>query len=103
MTYLRPPQGRLHPAGIIDLFSRRVAGWSMSERIDRKTALDALRMALAHRQPQRGSIHHADRGSQYARRDYRQLLATKGALHKAHSVTLSAANGSRRPNPRPVP
>src|ERR1700693_2471106 len=64
MTYLWTAQGWLYLAVIIDLFSRRVVGWSMSERIDRKLALDALRMALAQRRPHRGLIHHSDRGSQ---------------------------------------
>ena len=59
MTYLWTAQGWLYLAVIIDLFSRRVVGWSMSERIDRKLALDALRMALAQRRPQRGLIHHS--------------------------------------------
>ena len=49
----------------------------MSERIDRKLALDALRMALAQR-PRRGLIHHSDRGSQYASADYQQQLAKHG-------------------------
>lgn len=78
MTYLWTPEGWLYLAVIIDLFSRRVVGWSMSERIDRKLALDALRMALAQRRPPRGLIHHSDRGSQYASGDYQQLLATHG-------------------------
>jgi len=50
----------------------------MSERIDRKLALDALRMALAQRHPQPGLIHHSDRGSQYASGDYQRLLAQHG-------------------------
>jgi putative transposase len=78
MTYLWTAQGWLYLAVIIDLFSRRVVGWSMSERIDRKLALDALRMALAQRRPQRGLIHHSDRGSQYASADYQRLLAKHG-------------------------
>jgi len=78
MTYLWTPQGWLYLAVIIDLFSRRVVGWSMSERIDRKLALDALRMALAQRRPYRGLIHHSDRGSQYASGDYQHLLAKHG-------------------------
>jgi len=78
MTYLWTAQGWLYLAVIIDLFSRRVVGWSMSERIDRKLALDALRMALAQRRPQPGLIHHSDRGSQYASGDYQQQLAQHG-------------------------
>ena len=80
MTYLWTAQGWLYLAVIIDLFSRRIVGWSMSERIDRKLALDALRMALAQRRPQRGLIHHSDRGSQYASGDYQRLLATNGIV-----------------------
>jgi len=80
MTYLWTAQGWLYLAVIIDLFSRRVVGWSMSERIDRKLALDALRMALAQRRPPRGLIHHSDRGSQYASGDYQRLLATNGIV-----------------------
>jgi transposase InsO family protein len=76
MTYLSTPQGWLYLAVIIDLFSRRVVGWSMSGRIDRRLALDALCMALAQRRPQPGLIHHSDRGSQYASGDYRQQLTT---------------------------
>jgi putative transposase len=64
MTYIWTLQGWLYLAVIIDLFSRRIVGWSMSERIDRKLALDALRMALAQRRRPRGLIHHSDRGSQ---------------------------------------
>jgi len=78
MTYLWTAQGWLYLAVIIDLFSRRVVGWSMSERIDRRLALDALRMALAQRRPQPGLIHHSDRGSQYASGDYQQHLAKHG-------------------------
>lgn len=78
MTYLWTAQGWLYLAVIIDLFSRRIVGWSMSERIDRKLALDALRMALVQRRPAPGLVHHSDRGSQYASRDYQQLLAQHG-------------------------
>jgi transposase InsO family protein len=63
MTSIWTPQGWLYLAVIIDRFSRRIAGWPMSERIDRQLALDALRMALAQRRPPRGLIHHSDRGS----------------------------------------
>ena len=78
MTYLWTAQGWLYLAVIIDLYSRRIVGWSMSERIDRKLALDALRMALAQRHPRRGLINHSDRASQYASADYQQQLARHG-------------------------
>jgi putative transposase len=72
------PEGWLYLAVIIDLFSRRVVGWAMSERLDRRLALDALRMALAQRRPPRGLIHHSDRASQYGCAEYQQLLAAYG-------------------------
>jgi len=75
ITYIWTPEGWLYLAVILDLFSRRVVGWGMSEQITRKLALDALDMALSRRQPPRGLIHHSDRGSQYASGDYRRKLA----------------------------
>jgi putative transposase len=80
ITYLWTLEGWLYLAVILDLFSRRVVGWSMSERLEKKLALDALSMALAERQPQGGLLHHSDRGSQYASHEYQQLLASHGLL-----------------------
>jgi putative transposase len=80
ITYLWTPVGWLCLAVILDLFSRRVVGWSMSERLEKKLALDALSMALAERQPQGGLLHHSDRGSQYASHEYQELLASHGLL-----------------------
>lgn len=80
ITYLWTLEGWLYLAVILDLFSRRVVGWSMSERLEKKLALDALSTALAERQPRSGLIHHSDRGSQYASHEYQQLLASYGLL-----------------------
>ncbi len=78
MTYPWTAQGWLCLAVINDLFSHQIVGWSMSERIDRKLALDALRMAPVRRRPAPGLVHHSDRASQYAGRDYQQLLTQHG-------------------------
>ena len=80
ITYVWTREGWLYIAALIDLFSRRVVGWAMSERIDRKLCLDALAMAVAARQPPPGLIHHSDRGSQYASHDYRRALEANGML-----------------------
>jgi putative transposase len=80
ITYLWTLEGWLYLAVILDLFSRRVVGWSMSERLERGVALEALKMALGERQPPRGLIHHSDRGSQYASHDYQRLLAQHGII-----------------------
>jgi putative transposase len=80
ITYLWTLEGWLYLAVILDLFSRRVVGWSMSESLQRQLALDALKMALTDRQPPRGLVHHSDRGSQYASLEYQQLLAQHGII-----------------------
>jgi transposase-like protein len=80
ITYLWTLEGWLYLAVILDLFSRRVVGWSMSESLQRQLALDAVKMALADRQPPHGLIHHSDRGSQYASSEYQQLLQQHGII-----------------------
>ncbi len=59
---------------MIDLFSRRIVGWAMSNRIDQSLVLDALRMAITQRRPEPGLIHHSDQGQQYAGTAYRAML-----------------------------
>ena len=78
ITYVWTGEGWLYLAVVLDLFSRMVVGWSMSEHIDTQLALGALEMALEGRQPPEGLIHHSDRGSQYASTEYRQALASRG-------------------------
>lgn len=74
ITYLWTQEGWLYLAVVIDLFSRRVVGWSMSSRMKTSLVTDALRMAIWRRRPKPGLIVHSDRGSQYASRAYRRLL-----------------------------
>jgi putative transposase len=80
ITYLWTFEGWLYLAVVLDLFSRRVVGWSLSQRLERGLVLDALGMALERRQPAGGMLHHSDRGSQYASQEYQQLLAAHGIL-----------------------
>jgi transposase InsO family protein len=82
ITYIQTKEGWLFLAVIIDLFSRRVVGWSMNERITRELTLNALKMAIRQRNPGAGLIHHTDRGSQYASFDYQRLL-------QAHKMVCS--------------
>ena len=65
---------------LIDLFSRRVVGWAVSDRLKKDLALRALRMALVTRHPPSGLIHHSDRGSQYCSIDYQAVLRKHGLL-----------------------
>jgi len=78
LSYVWTLEGWLYLCVILDLFSRRVIGWSMDSRIDRHLTLSALRMALANREVSSGLVHHSDRGSQYAAGDYRKVLRAHG-------------------------
>lgn len=74
ITYILTSEGWLYLATVMDVFSRRIVGWSMSHRIDQDLTLSALRMAIAGRRPGAGLLHHSDRGSQYACGRYQALL-----------------------------
>ncbi len=78
MTYVWTREGWLYLAVVIDLHSRRVVGWSMSERMTTNLPLAALQMAYERRRPPPGLLHHSDRGSQYASRAYRLALEGMG-------------------------
>jgi transposase InsO family protein len=80
ITYIWTREGWIYLAAILDLFSRRVVGWSADSYIDRTLALDALGMALRTRRPEPGLIHHSDRGVQYASGDYQQQLTQRGII-----------------------
>ena len=73
---------KLYLAAILDLFSRFVVGWAISAANDRYLTITALEMALKRRYPERGLLHHSDRGSPYASEAYQAIL-------KAHGITCS--------------
>ena len=74
ITYIPTSKGWLYLATVIDLYSRRVVGWSMSNRMQANLVNDALLMAVWQRKPAKGLIWHTDRGSQYASKNHRDLL-----------------------------
>lgn len=76
ITYIPTDEGWLYLAGVIDLCSRRIVGWSMADHMQTELVSDALSMAIARRQPGPGLLHHSDRGVQYASDDYQGLLQT---------------------------
>lgn len=80
ITYIPTREGWLYLATLLDLFSRRVVGWSMSDRMPTSLPLAALDMALRMRRPPRGLVHHTDRGSQYASAEYQAVLAKHGLV-----------------------
>jgi putative transposase len=80
ITYVRTWEGWMYLAVVIDLFSRRVVGWSMATHMRTELVMDALTMALGHRMPAASMVHHSDRGSQYASKDYRAALRDNGIV-----------------------
>lgn len=75
ITYVWTAEGWTYLAVLLDLYSRRVVGWAMDDCLHTELPLRALQRALGARSPAPGLIHHSDRGSQYAAREYRKLLA----------------------------
>lgn len=80
ITYIWTREGWLYLAVVLDLFSRRVVGWSLQSRMDRCLILDAVRMAYWRRKPKKGLIFHSDRGSQYCSHEVQQLLISYGMI-----------------------
>jgi putative transposase len=74
ISYIATHEGWLYLAAVMDLFSRRIVGWAMQERMTSSLVASALQMAIGHRRPPAALIHHSDRGSQYTGRDYQKLL-----------------------------
>lgn len=70
ITYIRTLEGWVYLASVIDLFSRKVVGWKMADHMKKELPLAALKMAITLRQPDKGLIHHSDRGSQYCSKEY---------------------------------
>ena len=82
ITYIYTAEGWLYLATVIDLFSRKVVGWSMDDNMRVSLVNDALNMAIKRRNPSPGLIWHTDRGSQYASNSHKELL-------KEHSIVQS--------------
>jgi putative transposase len=82
ITYIHTSQGWLFLAVVVDLYSRRIVGWSMNRRMSRHLVIDALRMAIGRRQPAAGLVYQSDRGAQYTSDDFLAEL-------KKHGITSS--------------
>lgn len=80
ITYIATFEGWLYLASIIDLGSRRIKGWAMSNRITKGLAIDALKMAISNQPETEGVIHHSDRGGQYASHEYQKVLKDNGLI-----------------------
>ena len=89
ITYIWTQEGWLYLAVVIDLYSRKVVGWSMSSRMHSQLVCDALTMAIWNRKPTEGLVCHSDRGSQYASKKYRKLLSKNGFLGSMSPVSYT--------------
>ncbi len=78
ITYVPTKEGWLYLALVLDLYARKLVGWAMSETMPQELTLSALDVALGWRDPDAGLVHHSDRGSQYAAKDYRKKLKARG-------------------------
>ena len=78
LTYVKTEEGWIYVAVILDLWSRKVVGWAAGESLRAGLVLAALAMALRHRRPAAGLLHHSDRGVQYACGEYRAALGAAG-------------------------
>ena len=80
ITYIPTRKGWLYLAVVVDLYSRMVVGWSMSNQINQQLAIDALTMGIRQRNPKPGLIHHSDQGIQYSGTSYKTILKTNDMI-----------------------
>ena len=81
ITYIPTDEGWIFLATVIDLYSRKIVGWSMSDNMKTSLVNNALKMAIISRKPSQGLIWHTDRGSQYASYSHKNLLSKYGIIH----------------------
>ncbi len=86
ITYIRTWEGWLYLASVMDLYSRRIVGWALADHLRAELVVDALEMAVKHRRPEAGLVHHSDRGSQYT-----SLVFTR----RCRSVGIDVSMGGR--------
>ncbi|WP_158559554.1 IS3 family transposase [Olsenella sp. AF21-51] len=87
ITYVRTHQGWLYLAVVMDIWSRRIVGWSMSARMTAELADDALKMAIARRRPPEGRVHHSDHGSQYVSLQLGRTMRGAGIVPSMGSIS----------------
>jgi len=86
ITYLWTKEGWLHLAVVMDIYSRKIVGWSIERSLSTELVIRALMMAVVHRNPQRGIIFHSDRGSQYTSSSFRNILKNYGVVQSMSST-----------------
>ena len=80
ITYVKTNEGFLHLAFVLDVYSRRIVGWSMADHLRTELVVDALEMAVWRRKPKAGLVHHSDRGTQYTALSFGKRLEEAGIV-----------------------
>jgi len=80
ITYIWTHEGWLYLSVILDIYSRQIVGWAMSERLTKELTIDAFEQAVSHRELSSAVIFHSDRGSQFACTEFRELLAKRNMI-----------------------
>ena len=80
ITYIQTDEGWLYLAATMDLYQRKIVGWSMDRSMTRRLVCDALEMGIKRSNPGKGLLHHSDRGVQYASKDFRKMLEKHGMI-----------------------
>lgn len=86
ISYIPTLEGRLYLAAILDLYTRRIVGWAMADRMTSTLTISALEMGIRQRKPGTELIHHSDRGSQYTDQKYQALLESHGIQASMNGV-----------------
>lgn len=86
ITYIWTKEGWLYLAVVMDIYSRKIVGWSIDSSLSTELVIRALMMAVLHRNPQKGIIFHSDRGSQYTSSSFRELLKKFGIVQSMSST-----------------
>jgi len=92
ITYLWTKEGWLYLAVVMDIYSRKIVGWSIDRSLSTELVIRALMMAVVHRNPQRGIIFHSDRGSQYTSGSFRNILKNYGVVQSMSLPTGQAGS-----------
>jgi len=86
ITYIQTSKGTLYLATVIDLFSRKIVGWRLDSHMRRSLVMEAFESAFSKERPEKNFIFHSDKGSQYASRDFRKLLARRDCIQSMSST-----------------
>jgi putative transposase len=92
ITYVKTDEGFLHLAFVVDVYSRRIVGWSMADHLRMELVVDALEMAVWRRKPKAGLVHHSDRGTQYTALSFGKRLEEAGIVPSTGRVGSALDN-----------